>query len=283
MKLVLKHILVCTSLFIAQNTSAQQLAMQALKNIFSEKDTSIVFEDKIEISSYHYTCNSTFVEAIIFRPVQDGKFPAILFIPGFGKTARDYIPYVLKFCKEGFACIAISQPGFGRSQGAPDYVGPYTIKVLKKGFLKFQKEKFVDSNRMGIYGYSRGAMAASLLVLELDNVQAAIFGAGIYDFEKAYNETKLENIRKNMKVETGMTEKAISLRSSILRMDKLNCQVLILHGEKDKNVPVSQAYLLKNRLIELGKEFEIEIFPDYGHSLGRDVFDVELDFFKRKL
>jgi dipeptidyl aminopeptidase/acylaminoacyl peptidase len=34
---------------------------------------------------------------------------------------------------------------------------------------------------MGIYGYSRGGMAASLLALDLGDVKAAVLGAGIYD------------------------------------------------------------------------------------------------------
>ena len=46
-----------------------------------------------------------------------------------------------------------------------------------------------------------------------------------------------------MESETGWTEAAIRERSSIFQMDRLKCPVLILHGEKDINVPVSQALL----------------------------------------
>jgi len=41
-----------------------------------------------------------------------------------------------------------------------------------------------------------------------------------------------------MKAETGLNPEAISERLSILRMDKLKCPVLILHGEDNQNVPV---------------------------------------------
>jgi hypothetical protein len=41
---------------------------------------------------------------------------------------------------------------------------------------------------MGIYGYSRGGMAASLLAVKLDDVQAVVLSAGIYDFKEAYDE-----------------------------------------------------------------------------------------------
>lgn len=80
-----------------------------------------------------------------------------------------------------------------------------------------------------------------------------------------------------------MTRAAIRERSSILRMEVLKCPVLILHGEKDVNVPVSQAYALRDRLTQLHKDFEIKLFPDREHSIGPEVIPLTVDFFKRRL
>src|SRR5439155_24108879 len=113
--------------------------------------------------------------------------------------------------------------------------------------------------------------------------RAAVFGAGVYDFKKAYDDSTLPGIRANMKAETGMTKEAIVQRSSVLRMDRLKCPVLILHGEKDKNVPVSQALLLRDRLTQLHKEFEIKLFPDKEHPIGPQAGELTVDFFQRKL
>jgi dipeptidyl aminopeptidase/acylaminoacyl peptidase len=136
---------------------------------------------------------------------------------------------------------------------------------------------------MGIYRYSRGGMAASLLALDLEDVKAAVLGAGVYDFKKAYDDSTLPGVRANMRAETGMTREAIRQRSSILRMEKLNCPVLILHGGKDVNVPVTQAYALRDRLTELHKDFEIKLFPNREHSIGPEVTTLTVDFFKRRL
>jgi dipeptidyl aminopeptidase/acylaminoacyl peptidase len=120
--------------------------------------------------------------------------------------------------------------------------------------------------------------------VQLDDVKAVVLGAGVYDFKKQYDETGLDGIRQNMKAETGMTEEAIKHRSSILRMENLKCPVLILHGEKDINVPVSQARMLRDRLTALKKEFEIQLFPDREHGIGpENLYKYSLDFFKRKL
>jgi dipeptidyl aminopeptidase/acylaminoacyl peptidase len=126
-------------------------------------------------------------------------------------------------------------------------------------------------------------MAASLLVVQLDDVDATVLGAGIYDFKKAHDEAIIEGIRHNMEVESGWTEVSIRERSSVFMMNKLKCPLLILHGEKDENVPVTQANLLRDRLTELKKEFEIKLFPERPHGIGLEVTTMTVDFFKRHL
>jgi dipeptidyl aminopeptidase/acylaminoacyl peptidase len=128
-------------------------------------------------------------------------------------------------------------------------------------------------------------MAASLLTVKLGKaVKAAVFGAGVYDFRRAYNETKFDGIRENIRTETGFTEKAIRERSSIRQMQKLKTPVLIIHGENDENVPTNQAVLLRDRLTELKKDFEIIILPEHKHGQFKgDFISPVIDFFDRKL
>jgi dipeptidyl aminopeptidase/acylaminoacyl peptidase len=206
-------------------------------------------------------------------------------ISGHGGTAKTLIRLGTIFARQGFACLAVTTPGFGKSEGNPDFMGPDSISAFAVGFKKFKREPFVDSNNMGVFGYSRGGMAASLLVIKLgEDVKAAVFGAGIYDFKKAYDETKFDGIRENMKAETGMTEKAIKQRSSVFQMEKLKAPVLIIHGENDGNAPTNQALLLRDRLTELKKDFEIKILPDHKHGqLKGDFISPVIDFFSRKL
>lgn len=266
------------------SASAQQPSPEYRRLLESlEKDGCVVLE-KIKICKYDYAANGNNVEAISFRPVADGRYPAILMVPGFQRTAVDLIYMGRILGVEGYASLAVSQPGFGKSTGTADYVGPATIDALLIGFKKLQDEPYVDQKRMGIYGYSRGGMAASLLAVKLKDIKAAVLGAGIYDFKKAYDEMKMEGIRENMRAETGMTEAAVRERSSILQMKELRAPVLILHGEKDENVPVSQALALRDRLTELKKDFEIKLFPNAPHGIPRDeLMPVMIDFLNRRV
>ena len=248
-----------------------------------DQDRCASLESGAKVCHYEYSVEGKHVEAISFVPAGKGPFPGVLMIPGYERTARDLAGLGMRLAREGFAAVAVTQPGFGQSDGPADFVGPKTLAVLTVAYRKLQKESYVDPKRMAIYGYSRGGMAASLLVEELDDVKAAVLGAGIYDFQKLYDDSTLPGVRLNMKAETGMTKEAVRERSSILRMDKLKCPVLILHGEKDKNVPVRQAKLLRDRLTSLHKEFEIKLFPDKEHSIGPEAGNLTVDFLRRKL
>ncbi|HEX4605934.1 MAG TPA: prolyl oligopeptidase family serine peptidase [Candidatus Angelobacter sp.] len=248
-----------------------------------DKDGCAKLESGGKVCRYDYDVDGKHIEAISFVPAGGGPFPGVLMIPGYERTARDLAGLGMRLAREGFSGVAVTQPGFGKSDGPADFVGPKTLAVLTMGYRRLQKEPYVDPKRMAIYGYSRGGMAASLLAEQIDDVKAAVLGAGVYDFKRLYDESTLPGVRQNMKAETGMTKEAIAERSSVLRMDQLKCPVLILHGEKDKNVPVSQAKLLRDRLTQLHKEFEIKLFPDREHSIGPEVGDMTVDFFRRKL
>lgn len=244
-----------------------------------------VEERKLKFCKFDYQANGKNVEAIAIFPLAPGKYPGVMLIPGFEGTAKTLLGIGGFLAPHGFAILAVTPPGFGHSEGKSDFMGPASIDAFATGFRKFRHDPNVDSTKMGIMGYSRGGMAASLLALKLGNeVHAAVFGAGIYDFQRAYTDTKLDGIRTNMKAETGMTEKAIKERSSILRMEKLKCPVLIIHGDNDGNAPTNQAYFLRDRLTELKKDFEFKILPDHVHGqLKGDFISPVLDFLSRKL
>lgn len=286
MKAARGFLIVLTFLLCESSVSAQELNSQQVGELLERDGCVTLAAGKVRVCKYDYASGGLPMEAISFRPVTGGPFPALMLIPGFARTARHYIPLGIMFAGEGFASVAITQPGFGKSQGKPDYVGPQTLKALTAGWDKFKQEPFIDSKRMAIYGHSRGGMAASLLSVRLNDVRAAILSAGIYDFRKAHDEARIEGMRENMKSETGMTDEAVRERSSVLQMETLKCPVLILHGDKDENVSVGQALLLRDRLAALKKDFEIRIFPGQDHTLrsvAEEMNRTMIDFLKRRL
>jgi dipeptidyl aminopeptidase/acylaminoacyl peptidase len=278
-------IVVALLLLTPMSAAAQQIDRDKIAAQLETQRCVDVEERKVKFCKFDYVADDRNMEAIAIFPFAKGKYPGVLLLPGFEGTAKTLLSIGLFYAQQGFACLAVSPPGFGKSEGKRDFMGPDSIDAFAVGFRKFRHDPYVDSTKMGIFGYSRGAMAASLLAVKLGHeVRAAVLGAGVYDFKRAYDETKLDGIRENMKAETGMTESAIKERSSILHIEKLKCPVLILHGENDGNAPTNQAYLLRDRLTELKKEFEFKILPNHVHGQIKVDFLLQvLDFLSRKL
>ena len=273
---------ICLVLVTAAGAGAQ--GMNDVLQTLDEKGTVELQGTGVILSRADFPLGADSVEAIAFHPQVPGTYPAILLIPGFSRTARDYVPFGVRLAAQGFSCLAVTMPGFGRSSGNPDFCGPKTTAALEAALRRFRAEGYVDSTRIGVYGYSRGAISAATLATRNNGLRAGIFASGIYDLARAYGEIKDQGILLNLKNETGLTEAALRERSPLFSMEHLACPVLILHGEKDQNAPVDQAKLLEARLTDLKKPFEIKLYPEAGHDLGMaNVLEATGDFFARTL
>ncbi len=273
------------SLFLLLSPAkAQQADRSSLVDALEKDGCAVTDDGKVKICKFDYKYKNKTVEALTLRPNLDGKFPSLFLIPGYTGTAKTYLTLEIIFATQGFASMSVGTPGFGKTELKPDFLGKPTISAYVKGYKKFKQESFVDKEKIGVFGYSRGAMAASLLITRVKDVKAAVLGGGIYDLKKAYDELTIEGIKENIKAETGLTEKAFRERSVVFRVKKINSPILIVHGEKDLNAPTTQAYLLRDKLKEAGKEFEFQILTGHSHgNLGGDFLTLVADFFSRKL
>lgn len=283
-RIIVAIVFVLASLSVA---AAQPIDRDKIVEQLGKEKCVQLEERKLKFCNFDYVAGGSRVEAIATYPLGPDKvkYPGVLLLPGFEGTAKTLLSMGIFFAQQGFASLAVTPPGFGKSGGNRDFMGPTTIDVFAVGFRNFARDPSVDAAKMGVFGYSRGAMAASLLVVKLGKeVHAAVFGSGVYDFKRAYDQTRLDGIRANMRAETGMTETAIVERSSVLHMENLKCPVLIIHGAVDGNAPTNQAYVLRDRLVQLKKDFEFLILPDHVHGqLKGDFLSPVLDFLSRKL
>jgi len=141
-----------------------------------------------------------------------------------------------------------------------------------------QKHPRVDPGRIGLLGFSRGAVV-SLQIASMDpSIKAVVAYYGLADFEEwldvdQYSFPKslfFRWIRGQFVKEMGATnweEARIRLReiSPIHLAPKIKAPVLLIHGEKDHTIPVDQARRLYAALHSTNKESELLIIPGAGH------------------
>jgi dipeptidyl aminopeptidase/acylaminoacyl peptidase len=171
--------------------------------------------------------------------------------------------------KQGYVAASLSQPGYGNSDGPPDYCGPFTQDAALVALDFLRKQPFVNPNKLALYGYSRGAIVAGMVAARDPKIAAVVLGAGAYDFVSWYP-TPLRGIDANIRQEAGTSADAFRARSAIYHIDKIKSPILLLHGTQDERIPVRQAEIFFDKLKASGVRVEMKIFPKARHSIPID-------------
>ncbi len=135
-------------------------------------------------------------------------------------------------------------------------VGGAEFTDLLTGIDLLVEAGVADEERLGIGGGSHGGFVAAWAVTQTDRFKAALVNAGVIDWPLLAATG-----------EHGRYDFALGSRetSPITYADRIATPVLILHGEDDTNVPLSQAELLHHALGD--REHEFVVYPREGHSI----------------
>jgi dipeptidyl aminopeptidase/acylaminoacyl peptidase len=212
------------------------------------------------------------VELFWAKPAEQGRRPAVLFIHGHQETNRNggetyvNIGRLGTMARRGYVAAALSQPGYGNSDGPPDFCGPFTQDAALAALAHLRAKPFVDPDRVAVFGYSRGAIVASMVATRDARLAGVILGAGVYDFFTWYP-TPMRGIDHNISAEAGTSAAAFRARSALHHADRIRAPVLILHGQRDGRVPVGQAQAFAARLSAAGVPVRLKVFPDAAHGI----------------
>lgn len=224
------------------------------------------------------------VELLWAVPEGVGKFPAILFVHGHmenrvgARIHRNFLSSQRRLNRWGVCLASVSQPGYGASTGTADYCGPKSQEAVCAAIDFLKSQAMIDSQRIAIVGYSRGAIVSALAMTQMHAIRAAILGAGFYDF-KAYYDCASEGIRKAIEVEAGVSEHAFELRSSMSKTDKIQTPMMILHGCLDERGGHKEAERFSEMIKSNGLRVETRIYQNYGHHIPFRVFFAEVKKF----
>ena len=144
-------------------------------------------------------------------------------------------------------------------------------------------QPYVDSTRIGIWGWSGGGSCTLLGMSRSSEFKAGIDVAGVADF-RFYDTKWAEQVMK-----TEETNKNGFDENSLLRYAKdLHGKLLLVHGTYDDNVHIQNAWSIADSLIAANKRFEMMIYPMRKHGISDlsariHLYSTMLDFWKRNL
>lgn len=193
--------------------------------------------------------------------------PAVLLVHGHGASARPMLRAARTLANRGCFVGIVSQPGYGGSDGPADFMGPATVAAAEAALAELRGTAGVDSGRVLVWGFSRGATVAAILAARHPDLRGAIVQSGIYDLWATYRGTKLAGFREAIVAEAGRDSAGWRARSPLLEASRIRCRTLVLHGEKDDNVPVRQANAFAMAIRAGGTLSELWVMPGAGHVL----------------
>ena len=226
------------------------------------------------------------------------KYPVISNVYPGPQTER--VPY--QFSVSGEKNVALSQVGFivvifGHRGGSPmrnsyyhtfgyNDLRDYALADDKYGLEQLaDKYKFMDIERLGVYGRSGGGfMSTAALLTYPDFYKVAVSAAGNHD-NNIYNQWWGETHNGVTQVEKKVTTKAeskdtlnktkeaeITFRSNIEKnqdlVKNLKGHLLLIHGDMDDNVHPGNTLRVVDALIKADKRFDLIIVPGQGHTYG---------------
>jgi len=208
--------------------------------------------------------------------------------PAFNLRAQVY-------ASRGWATLMVNyrgSTGYGQRFAdaiAKDQNGKEARDVLAGVDAALATYPWLDPGRVGVEGGSYGGQLANWLVTQSDRFKAAIPSAGIANLV-SFNYTAFYH--DYLAVEFGAfpheagTMDLLWERSPLRSVARVKTPVLILHGENDSDVPVSEAEQWYIALKDVGVETAMIRYPREGHGLREprhviDAIDRSIAWYER--
>ncbi|NLS02739.1 S9 family peptidase [Rhizobium sp. P32RR-XVIII] len=166
------------------------------------------------------------------------------------------------------SAAAVSQPGFGASDGPADFCGPCTQQAIMAALSFLKKQPSIDPGRIVLYGNSRGAVASAMVAAQVSNLRAVILSSGVYDLKAAFRSSS-GGLRRAIENEAGLSDEAFLARSALHHAHNIRSEILLLHGRHDDRAPVAQAEIFSEALSDAGVPVNLSVF-ECGHRIPRE-------------
>jgi dipeptidyl aminopeptidase/acylaminoacyl peptidase len=237
---------------------------------------------RTEIITWKGARNDT-IEGILNYPChyQEGKkYPLIVMIHG-GPFGADMDFFTASFSRpihllseRGTFILRVNYHGssnygleFGESIAGHYY--EYEIPDIENGVDYLISQGKVDKDKLGIMGWSNGAILGTALTLHANRYKAASLGAGDVNWTSDYGNCSFGVAFDNYYFGGPPWEKVeeyIKL-SPLFQLQKVTTPTLIFHGTKDRAVPYAQSWEYYRALQQIGKvPVRFISFPGEGHG-----------------
>jgi dipeptidyl aminopeptidase/acylaminoacyl peptidase len=176
---------------------------------------------------------------------------------------------------EGEAFTAANRKDFGYGD----------LRDLLAGVDVVTKKFPIDSDRIGITGWSYGGFMTMFAVTQTHRFRAAVAGAGISDWKSYYGENSIDQWMIPFFGASVYDDPAVYAKSSAINFIKnATTPMLIVVGDRDGECPAPQSFEMWHALNTMHVPVKLVVYPNEGHGFSnpndeRDVLERAIQWF----
>jgi dipeptidyl-peptidase-4 len=273
------------ALFVDSYSSVEQPTRRVLRDGEGDELRELGAIDPTVFDDYHWSEKELFtvttddglvLDCSMMKPANfdpSKKYPVFFDVYGGPGTSavQNSWPGTMQqwYASEGFIVIQADNRGSsGRGTAFKHAVykqlGKWEVHDYVQVARHLSTLPFVDSERIGIWGWSYGGyMAALTLLLGEGTFHAGTAIAPLTDwrlYDTIYAERYMQRPEDN--------PDGYDVGSCIVHAGKLEGKLLIVHGGMDDNVHVQNTMQFIHQLEEAGKQFDMRIYPNGNHGVA---------------
>lgn len=272
--------------FINQYSNLQTPPIITLNDNSGKALTTLVANEELKqtLASYQIpqkeffsfqTSDGTTLNGWMIKPIgfsTSKKYPALMYQysgPGSQQVVDSWnISWETYMADQGFVVVCVDGRGTG-GRGASFEKCTYLNLGVKEAKDQVEAAKYIgglsyiDKNRIGIWGWSYGGYTTIMSMSEGTPVfKAGVAVAAVTDwnyYDTIYGERFMRTPKEN-------TE-GYKQSSAFHRAEKLHGNLLLVHGITDDNVHFQNCTEYAEHLVQLNKQFDMQIYTNRNHSI----------------
>lgn len=229
------------------------------------------------VQMYHltYTSNNLAIKAYLALPPSTGeKMPVIIFnAGGTGErgalSATTAAATIGLYAAWGYVAFASQYRGRGGSEGLEEW-GAGDVEDVINALPMIRSWNYVDNNRMGIVGGSRGGMMTYQILARTDIFKAAVAFGAPANFTALMPDSYILKTAHKFLPTGADVQTLLYQRSAALWADQLckTTPLLVLHGSGDRRVDAVHSYELGLALQQTLHPYKLVIYDNADHVLA---------------
>jgi len=241
-------------------------------------ETPVVFENKGQQ-----------IVGMLHLPNGRDRVPGVLLIHGFTGHKTEIHRFFVKLARQlagrGLAALRFDVRGSGDSAGDfEDMTIRSQIADSLEAFGYLSRHKRIDVRRLGIVGLSLGgAVAAHVTARERKRVKSLVLLAPVAEGAGILDELATPEAVASL-AQTGLTDYGGNLvgvqfirqfaeMKPLREVVKVQCPVLLIHGEQDTVVPASHSEMYERALTAANRSCERIVVADADHTFNKHVWE----------